>query len=241
MKHHLDYLLFPDDIKCIFCGRDISHFDEKPYCEDCEKTLPFNNGHKCSVCDQPIGNEANVCEFCQTRKRNFKRAYCPFTYEGAVKNAILQYKNENQRYRAKAFARLIVEYMRPDDVKIDIITYIPMTEKKEKSRTFNQSKLLAEEIGKLLNLPVISLFRKIKDVAEQKTSTYKERMANVIGMYEMKKAKLTRSQNILIVDDVLTTCATVGYCAGLAYPKVNNIYVCGIAREYVRQNATNKK
>ncbi len=233
MKLRLEYLLFPDDIRCVFCGCDITHFYEKPFCKDCEKTLPFNNKHRCMICDQPIGNEANICDICQTHKRNFKRAYCPFIYEGAVKSSILSFKESNQRFRAKAFARMIVEYMRTDIPALDVITFIPMTKKKEKSRTFNQSKLLAEEIGKLLNLPVLSMFSKVKD-STQKSSTYKTRLANVVGMYVLKKVKLNRNQNVLIVDDILTTCATVGYCAGLIYPKVNNVYVCGIAREYVR-------
>lgn len=226
-------VLFPDDIKCCFCGIDIPQFDVKPYCEECEKTLPFNNGHRCQICDQPIESEATVCDFCQREKRYFKKAICPFLYEGVVKNAILGFKDSNQRYRAKAFALILTEKLR--DIDIDIITYIPMTKKKEKKRTFNQAKLLADEIGKILNKPVLCCFEKIRDVKAQKNLTYKERRENLIGTYITKRVELSKSQNVLIVDDIITTCATVGYCAGLIYPKVKDIYVCGIAREYIRE------
>ena len=235
----LSNLLFPEDIKCTFCGTDIPNFEEQPFCTECEKVLPFNNGHRCEICDQPIASEAKVCDFCQAQKKNFKRAFCPFLYEGKVKNAILAYKESNQRYRAKAFAKIIVKYM--GDVQLDVITYIPMTEKKEKARTFNQSKLLAEEIGKILNLPVLSIFKKERDQKSQKESTFKERRGNMIGLYTLKKVKLNKEDNILIVDDVITTGATVGYCAGLVLPKVSKVYVCAIAREYVRTKIKVKK
>ena len=230
-------LLFPEDLKCVFCGTDIPNFDEKPYCEECEKNLPFNNGHRCEICDQPILNEATICDFCQKRGRNFKRAFCPFLYEGKVKNAILGYKESNQRFKAKAFAKMIVEYIQKFNVKLDVVTYIPMTEKKQKQRTFNQSQLLAEQIGKLLNLPVLSFFSKVRDGEEQKNLTFKERRESVVGKYVLKKVRLKRTQNVLIVDDVMTTGATLGYCAGLVYPKVNEVYVCALAREYVRPKA----
>lgn len=233
----LSDLLFPENLKCIFCGVDVPDFEHKPYCEDCEKTLPFSEGQRCSVCDQPIASEATVCDFCQKEKKNFEKAFCPFEYAGVVKKAILGFKESNQRYRAKPFAKLIVQYMQTEkpELKLDVVTYIPMTERKEKLRTFNQSKLLAEEVGKLLNIPVLCVFKKNFDAKKtQKKSTFKERRANLMGMYSLKKVKLKKTDNLLLVDDVLTTCATVGYCAGLARPKVNKVYVCGIAREYVR-------
>ena len=100
--------------------------------------------------------------------------------------------------------------------------------------TFNQSKLLAEEIGKLLKVSVLSCFKKEIDTKVQKRLTYKERRSNVIGEYTLKKINVKKSDNVLIVDDVITTTATVGYCSGLIYPKVNKVYACAIAREYYK-------
>ncbi len=222
-------VLFPDDIKCCFCGVDIPNFDERPYCDRCAKTLPFNVGHKCVICDQPIESEAIVCDFCQKEKRYFKKAFCPFLYEGAVKKTILAFKDNNQRYRAKAFAKIISNCL--SDIKIDFVTYIPMTDKKQKKRSFNQSQLLAEEIAKILQKPVYSCFEKRRDLKAQKNLTYRQRREALVGTYTLKQVKLKKTDNVLLVDDVITTCATVGYCSGLLYPKVNNIYVCAIARE----------
>ena len=227
-------LLFPEEYKCIFCGQDIPDFQNKPYCDECEKVLSFNNKNKCLVCDEPIENEATICDVCQKNKRYFKRAFCPFVYEGVVRNAVLGYKENNQRYKAKSFAKFIVREIEESGAQIDLISFIPMTKKKEKRRSFNQSKLLAEEIGKLLNVEVVSIFNKERDDKEQKYSSYRERQEKMEGLYTLQSYPLKKSQNVLIVDDIITTCATVNYCSKLISKKVQNVYVCGIARNKLK-------
>lgn len=56
--------LFPDDIKCIFCGNDIANFDP-PYCDACKDKLSFNSGNRCLVCNVPIKNVAIICDHWQ--------------------------------------------------------------------------------------------------------------------------------------------------------------------------------
>lgn len=228
-------LFFPEDIKCIFCGTDIPNFDEKPYCEDCEKELTFNNKNKCLICADPIGNEAIVCDNCQKNKRYFKRAICPLIYDGKVRSAILSYKDSNQRYKAKAFAYLIAKEIERENLKIDLLSYVHLTAKKKKKRTFDQSEHLAFEIGKILKLPVLCLFKKERETKAQKKSSYKERQENMKGMYSLLPVKLKKSQSVLIVDDIITTCATINYCSGLISSKVKDVYVCAIARNKLKQ------
>ena len=227
-------IMFPEDIKCIFCGTDIADFENKPYCADCEKVLSFNNGNKCLICSEPIGNEAKVCDRCQKNKRNFKKAFCPFVYDGVVRNSILAYKDSNRRYLAKSFAKFIVKELTDNKVAIDVITFVPLTDKKKKKRGFNQAELLANELGKVLDVPVEDMFVKNKDSKTQKFSSYKERQQNMIGTYSVKNRKFKKKENVLIVDDIITTCATVDYCAGLINKKVANVYVCAIARNKLK-------
>lgn len=235
----LSNILFPDNIKCIFCGSDVPDFENKPYCDNCEKLIEFNNGNRCKICDEPINNEAVVCDACQKNKRAFKKAFCPFVYSGVVRNAILSYKSSNHRYKSKVFAKYIANRIIESHVQIDYITYIPLTKKKEKQRTFNQSKLLASEISKLLNVELITIFEKSKDTPPQKFATYNERQENMIGTYSLLPIKLDKNKNYLIVDDIITTCATVNYCASLIKKKVNNVYVASIARNKKIKKNTN--
>lgn len=230
LSNSLQNSLFPENIKCIFCGNDIPNFENQPYCKECKKDIPFNNGLGCLICDEPINNEATICDYCQKNKRFFKQAFCPFIYDGVVRNAILGYKNSNHRYKAKTFARFIVDRIKERSVKIDFVTYTPLTKKKEKKRSFNQSKLLANEISKILNIEVVNCFKKVKDTPPQKFSSYKERQLYMIGAYRLLPTQLCKDKNYLIVDDVITTCSTINSCSQLLYKKVDNVFVCSIAR-----------
>ena len=232
-------LLFPENIKCIFCGVDIANFEEKPFCEDCEKKISFNNKNKCIICAEPIDNEAIVCDVCQKKKRFFKRAFCPFVYDGIVRNSILGFKDSNRRYLAKTFAKYIVKEIVDSKIDIDLITFVPMTKKKTRARSFNQSKLLAEEVAKLLNLPMVALFEKTKDAKAQKFLTSQERIDAIEGLYVFNQTKLNLDDNVLIVDDIITTGSTINYCAKLIEGKVKGVFACAIARNKKRTSTSN--
>lgn len=224
-------MLFPDNIKCLFCGTDVPDFENKPYCEECEKTVDFNDGHRCIICSEPIGNEAIVCDNCQKNKRSFVKAYCPFVYNGVVRKSVLGFKSSNKRYLARHFAKFIAKEIFEDKVEFDAIAFVPMTKKKEKERSFNQSKLLAIELGKILQVEVRELFVKTQDGESQKFLNFKERQKNMVGTYALKDgARLLSTEKILIVDDIITTCATINYLSGLIEKKVDKVYVASIAR-----------
>lgn len=229
-----EHLIFPDDIKCIFCGKDVVDFENKPYCDECEKDVELNNGNRCIICDDPIDNEAIVCDYCQKHKREFKKAFCPFVYGGPIRHAILAYKESNKRYLAKTFAKYIANLIKESKVKIDFVTFIPLTKKKERQRSFNQSKLLATEVARLLNLEVLDMFERVKDIPAQKFSSFDERHKNMVGLYKLRPINLEADKNYLIVDDVITTGATMNYCAGLISKSVKNVYVCAFARNKKR-------
>lgn len=228
-------LIFPERIKCMFCESDVPNFEEKPICVECEKEIAFNNSNKCQICDEPIENEAIICDRCQKDKRYFKKAFCPFVYEGKIRSLILSYKDSNRRYLAKYFARFIALEISNCGVGIDVVTYVPLTNKKKKNRGFDQAKLLAEEISKCLNVRIVTLFEKVKNSKTQKSLSFKERQENMIGMYKLLPNKLENTQNILIVDDIITTGATINECSRLIAKKVSNVYVSAIARNRYKE------
>lgn len=226
-------LIFPDDIKCVFCGRDIPSFYEKPYCSNCEKLLPKNDGKRCLICDEPIGNEAVICDHCQKNKRYFKKARAPFLYKDLVRKSLLSYKSDNKRYLAKGYAIIIAKEIK--GWKIDLITYVPMTKRKEKERSFNQSKLLAKNLAKILNLPCFETLEKVSETKSQKTLNYLERQKNLLSVFNLKDKELVKNKNVLIVDDIITTCATLNTCAKILSKHANNIFVCALARNALKK------
>lgn len=228
-------LLFPENYKCIFCGKDVPDFENKPFCEDCKKEVSFNNKHRCMICAEPIDNEANVCDECQKAKRYFKKAFCPFVYEGLVRKTILKYKDDNCRYLAKTFAKFIAKEVLDSKISIDAITFVPLTKKKQKIRSFNQAELLAVEIGKILNVKVVDMLEKVKDEKSQKALTFRERQSNIKGLFVLRKLDFSKYHSVLLVDDIITTCATINYCSKVLSKKFSSVYVCSIARNKLKK------
>ncbi len=238
----LSNLLFPEKIKCIFCGKDIPNFDEAPYCNECEKDLPFNNSTRCKICDVEVLKECETCEACKHNHKSFDRARAVFKYEGKVRRNVIKFKSDNARYLAEPMAKLMANSI-PEDMKdFDFIVAVPMSDKAKKKRGYNQALLLANEIGKILNKPVREdILFKVKDSAPQKELNFKDRQENLKGTFKVESRKDIKNKNILLVDDVMTTSATANTCSDLLKRHCNKVYVCVFARNMIKFGKNSKK
>ncbi len=218
--------LFPHNFKCIFCGRDIP---SDYICKDCLNHNIFNEGNRCQVCDTLIKEGNNVCDHCKRKKRSFKKAYAPFRYDGVVRKAILQYKSDGAKYLAKSFATFIAQRLEIEEVEFDIIVPVPSHKDAIKKRGYNPAKILANELSKLTSKPVEDVLYKIVQTKNQKLLDYNERQTNLENSIMLLNNSAIKDKNILIVDDIITTGATIETCANLLH-KAKNIYACAIAR-----------
>lgn len=229
-NNFLDKHIFPNDIKCIFCGKDIPSFYEKPYCFSCEKEIKLSTRNRCLICDLPINNEAKICDFCKTNHRHFKRVFTPLIYDNIVRKTLISYKKDNKRYLAKGFAVIIYNYIKNYANDFDIITYVPLTKEKRKERSFNQSEYIAKELGKLLNIEVEEFLIKAKVTIEQKTLNFQERKKNLLNSFKLKNIEKLKDKNVLLVDDIITTCATIDECSRVLSKYAKNVYATAPAR-----------
>ncbi len=230
-------LIFPNDIKCIFCETDILDFDKKPYCEKCEKSHILNDGNRCMFCDVQILDGNKVCDFCASTHKDFEKAVCPFVYKNQVRSAILNLKENNARWIVPTFAKLMCQRLKEENIDFDYIIPVPVHEKTRKRRGYNQSKLLADEIAKIMNKPVADdLIIKFKLTKSQKELNYTERQKNLEGSFTLTDKNFVKGKSFLIVDDVITTCATVNTCAKiLKKAKSKAVYVTAIARNPLKK------
>ena len=229
-NNFLDKHIFPNDIKCISCGKDIPSFYEKPYCFSCEKEIKLSTRNRCLICDLPINNEAKICDFCKTNHRHFKRVFTPLIYDNIVRKTLISYKKDNKRYLAKGFAITIYNYIKNYANDFDIITYVPLTKEKRKERSFNQSEYIAKELGKLLNIEVEEFLIKAKVTIEQKTLNFQERKKNLLNSFKLKNIEKLKDKNVLLVDDIITTCATIDECSRVLSKYAKNVYATAPAR-----------
>jgi ComF family protein len=143
---------------------------------------------------------------CKNLAPKFKKATSPLVYKDGAVRLIHKFK-EGQGYLKYYFADLIAPQCKKFE-GADSITYVPMTERAEYDRGFNQSKIVAEELSKKLGLPLlVDAVKKTRETEEQKNLNRREREKNLAGCFKADK-KLVSGKNIILVDDVLTTGAT---------------------------------
>lgn len=205
-------LFFPP--RCAFCGRILKINTGFNVCGDCIKTLPYAEGKLCEKCgcaiDAVYGD--NICYNCRHTKRYFDKCVAPFFYKDNARRAVLDFKFHNRTANVLVYAKYMAAYLGFFD-KIDYITFVPMTAKRERKRGYNQARLLAEEIGKRENISVLPMLKKIKETGRQSRLKREERINNIKGSFVSLNLSSVKNASILLIDDVLTTGATANECA----------------------------
>ena len=125
---------------------------------------------------------------------------------------------------------VLLEQAIDTDLKIDLLVPVPLQRKRLQQRSYNQALLLARVVAKLRKLPVDNdLLIKVRETETQQGLSAKERVKNLQGSFKLEKN--VSGQNILLVDDVMTTGATVAACSrSLIEGGAANIYVAVIGR-----------
>lgn len=210
IKNQFFDMLFPGGIKCIFCGDELKSDSHNQTCPKCYKKLPFIY-RACPRCGSPTSaNNTAVCKNCKNNNFHFKQATSPFVYVEPISQIVHKIKFTNKSYPISALTRFMLECYATKAWKIDYVTYVPIHATRKRERGFDQSKILAEEFCKVLNLPLLDLCTKVKNNLPQAQLTFSYRHANVLGAYEFNKEhqKTIKNKNILIIDDIMTTGAT---------------------------------
>ncbi len=184
-------LLFPP--KCMFCHIVV---EEGTICETCRKTLPYEHGTR-------PGTGYFSCSCSALR------------YVGAVREAALAMKFKGRKSYAQGFGELLAEAVRTELAgRYDIVTWVPVSRKRLRERGYDQSRLIAERMAALLGTEAVPLLRKVRDnPAQSGISEAERRLANVKGVYEVPEPERVRGKRVLVVDDILTTGATLSESA----------------------------
>ena len=136
-------------------------------------------------------------------------------YEGAVRESFLRFKFGGSAFYAQTYGAWMAHTIRDRLAgKFDVLTWAPVSRARKRKRGYDQSALLCREIGTQLRLEPILTLRKIKDPPAQSTlAGAEQRRANVSGAYEPERAARLDGRRVLLIDDIVTTGATLAECS----------------------------
>lgn len=204
MIHVLD-LLFPK--RCVSCRKFGSYF-----CTVCQSKIEFISQPICPACGRPAIDGATH-HGCQTRY-GLDGMWAFAHYKGPVKQAIHQLKFRFVSDLVVQTVDILVKNRSGYLPQFDLFTPVPLHISREKFRGFNQSLLIAKELGKQFQIPVNEkILKKIIASKPQTELKREERLKNLKGAYECIDEKQVRGKKVVIIDDVSTTRATLFECA----------------------------
>ena len=199
-------LFFPQ--RCVGCGEE-SNF----ICPSCRSSLPRIVPPLCPRCGKPQP-DGTLCPGCIGWRAEIDGIRSPFRFDGVMRQSIHQLKYGQLRALATPLAQLLSDYLSASPVTGEVLVPVPLHKKRLRERGYNQSVLLAKELGRLTHLPVVDdcLIRERHTPPQVGTLNVEERRSNVAGVFTCRDDRL-RDKQVLLVDDVSTSGATLDACA----------------------------
>ena len=206
--------LFMTNHSCVCCGREIVDGTKFQVCENCKNKFDLLNDSLCEKCGDRVAETVAVCDNCKKLEYHFDQNRSYAYYNEVTASVVKGLKYNKKKYFARHIAEMMCEIKDFFD-DVDMISYVPISNKRRKERGFNQAEEIAKELGKLLKLPVENLLVKVENKKHQAELSQQERLKNLIGSFVVcddSKQKI-KNKVVLIVDDVFTTGATLSECA----------------------------
>jgi len=231
-------LVFPR--ACLYCENSLKGGGDF-LCRLCQNEIIFIDPPYCHGCGIPADISYNFptenfeCALCRNNSFFFDRARSLGPYDAALKKLIYHFKFRKQPGVMKDIAPFMADYFDRQEESWEgfYVVPVPLFFRRMKERTFDQSFLIAREVAKVLNLPLANgLLRRVRDTESQALMKTKvERAKNIRGAFGVDRPDRVAGLNILLVDDVMTTGATVNEAAKmLKRAGAGQIHVFTLAR-----------
>ncbi len=214
VKHFLlDALqtFFPMD--CPVCGNPSMDGVPGTLCAECLSQIAFVHPPYCPGCGGELTGIMEMCPACLKAEtmRPWEKAFSIYRMNGFGRELVHRYKYRNQPELARALGHLAMvhsgELLRAGN--FDFIVPAPLHWFRYMQRGYNQSELLAQMIGKEIQVPVLNALRRVKWTHQQAHLSQKERILNLKSAFCVKRMTNIKNRAILLTDDVLTTGATL--------------------------------
>ena len=181
---------------------------------------------RCVVCGGYMGPERpGICPACRAelpapekgpkRGEFVSKTVSVFSYEGAYREAVLRFKFGRREVYARPWGRLLAAKIRESLAgDYDLVTWLPIHRERRRERGYDQAKLLAVQAARALGDHAVRTLRKVRNNPRQSgLHSLAERKANVLNAYRAVRPARFRGKRVLLIDDILTSGATVSEAA----------------------------
>lgn len=190
-------------------------------CPACWRQLNFIAAPHCTRCGVPfeleVGDNAQgglQCGACIAAPPRYDRARAPLLYDDASRGLILRFKHGDALQLARSFAPLLAGAGAALLARADLLVPVPLARGRLWKRRYNQAALLAHAVGREAKIKVApDLLRRVRKTPSQGGLSRAEREKNVKGAFALARHADVKGKIVIVIDDVLTSGATVGECA----------------------------
>ncbi|PKO02933.1 MAG: hypothetical protein CVU43_05230 [Chloroflexi bacterium HGW-Chloroflexi-5] len=204
-------------------------------CEDCFKLIEPLNGNLCKKCGHPIFGKSSFCEECRLSPPPYTQMRSWTSHTGPTRKAIHALKYKRNLVIGRILAQPLIEMIEKSGWQIDLVVPIPLSKTRMRTRGYNQAALISRYLATSLNIQhSTNCVKRVRDTSTQIDMDVNKRFTNLLDAFYANPATL-KKRNILIVDDVITTGATMHNCAkAILNAGAEKIYCLSVARAILR-------
>jgi len=226
--------------KCILCNSIV----DGSICGECWSNVNFISEPYCEICHLPFEYEIgdSHCLDCVKRPPAYDKAYSVFVYDELSRAIITRFKYGDAIHFLPHLAKIL--HTKTQHIKADFIIPVPLHYKRLVARRYNQAGLLASGLGKLSKrYALLDGLIRTKNTPPQAGLVRKERNRNIVDAFAVnpKHRHILKGKTVILVDDVMTTGATIQECAKvLKASGAEKVYSVTIARTVIDKNYKKK-
>ncbi len=211
----LQEIFFPR--ACLLCHALLTGGGEGPFCSTCYHMFHPLVAPLCTVCGMPLAADDGVCEKCLRSPPPYTFCHSLFAYNEVMRRFVLQFKFRYDRLVLSGIARLCRDIDLTPFAEVDLVAPVPLHPLRLRKRGFNQSLLLCTLFfGGNKDVKIVpKLLERTKNTVPQSSLKRKERLINLQKMFRCCDNNLLSGKRVCLVDDVITTGATVRECCDI--------------------------